>query len=77
MCPGFESLCKCCEFTRVLLFGVGCCSVSSDPGIVGMSSWEFSLLHVQGDLLKLPPVGHRGVLGAGCPLRRDPQADLS
>lgn len=46
MCPGFDSLRKCCEFARVLLFGVGSCSVSSVSGIVGMSLWEFPLLQV-------------------------------
>lgn len=69
MCPEFDSLCKCCEFTRVLLFGVVSCSVPSVPGVVGMSSWEFPVPHVQCNLLKLPPVEHKRVLRAECHLK--------
>lgn len=55
---------------------MGSCSVSSVPGVVGMGPWEFPLLHVQCNLLQLPPVGHRGVLRAECHLSRDLQAEL-
>lgn len=76
MCPEFGSLCKCCELPRVLSFGVGPCSVPSVPGTVGMSPWEFPVSHVQCNLLKLPPVEHKGVLRAECHLKGDLQADL-